>query len=75
MASIQLAIENSQAIDVEAKSADDLLAELVGDNSVMDDEPVPLFRGMAATTEVRVSMATDGGIGVVRYADGRITAQ
>lgn len=39
MASIQLAIENSQAIDIEAKSADDLLAELVGDNSVMDDEP------------------------------------
>ena len=38
MASIQLAIENSQAIDVEAKSADDLLAELVGNNSVMDDE-------------------------------------
>ena len=38
MASIQLAIENSQAIDIEAKSADDLLAELVGDNSVMDDE-------------------------------------
>jgi hypothetical protein len=30
MASIQLAIENSQAIDIEAKSADDLLAELVG---------------------------------------------
>lgn len=39
MASIQLAIENSQAIDIEARSADDLLAELVGDNSVMDDEP------------------------------------
>ena len=38
MASIQLAIENSQAIDIEAKSADDLLAELVGDNSVTDDE-------------------------------------
>jgi hypothetical protein len=30
MASIRLAIENSQAIDIEAKSADDLLAELVG---------------------------------------------
>ena len=37
MASIRLAIENSQAIDIEARSADDLLAELVGSNSKDDD--------------------------------------
>ena len=42
MASIKLAIENSQAIDVETRNADDLLAELVGshesDSHVMDGE-------------------------------------
>lgn len=38
MASIRLAIENSQAIDVEARSADELLAELVGKSSQDDDE-------------------------------------
>jgi hypothetical protein len=37
MASIRLAIENSQAIDIEARSADDLLAELVGTNNQDDD--------------------------------------
>ena len=37
MASIRLAIENSQAIDVEARSADDLLAELVGTGNQDDD--------------------------------------
>jgi hypothetical protein len=37
MASIRLAIENSQAIDIEAKSADDLLAELVGIGNQDDD--------------------------------------
>lgn len=37
MASIRLAIENSQAIDIEAKSADDLLAELVGTDNQDDD--------------------------------------
>jgi len=37
MASIRLAIENSQAIDIEARSADDLLAELIG-NDKMDDD-------------------------------------
>ena len=37
MASIRLAIENSQAIDIEARSADELLAELVGKNNQDDD--------------------------------------
>ena len=37
MASIQLAISNSKTIDMEAQSADDLLAELVG-NAPMDDD-------------------------------------
>jgi hypothetical protein len=37
MASIRLAIENSQAIDIEARSADDLLAELVGTGNQDDD--------------------------------------
>jgi hypothetical protein len=38
MASIQLAISNSKTIDMEAQSADDLLAELVGNAPVDDDE-------------------------------------
>jgi hypothetical protein len=38
MASIQLAISNSKVIDMEAQSADDLLAELVGNAPVDDDE-------------------------------------
>ena len=37
MASIKLAIENSQAIDVETRNADDLLAELVGSHESSDD--------------------------------------
>jgi hypothetical protein len=37
MASIQLALSNSKTIDMEAQSADDLLAELVG-NAPMDDD-------------------------------------
>lgn len=37
MESIRMAISNSQAIDIEAHQADDLLAELVGSNSVADD--------------------------------------
>ncbi len=65
MASIQLAIENSQAIDVEAKSADDLLAELVGNNSVMDDEPSYESQDHVANDEESTSL--DGGEGI---ADG-----
>jgi hypothetical protein len=38
MASIQLALSNSKTIDMEAQSADDLLAELVGSKPVDDDE-------------------------------------
>lgn len=38
MESIKLAIENSQAIDVEAQSADELMAELVGYDPVGDPE-------------------------------------
>lgn len=38
MASIQLALSNSKTIDMEAQSADDLLAELVGSAPVDDDE-------------------------------------
>jgi hypothetical protein len=38
MASIQLAISNSKTIDMEAQSADDLLAELVGNAPLDDDE-------------------------------------
>jgi hypothetical protein len=37
MESIRLAISNSQAIDVEAHQADDLLAELVGSSNDSDD--------------------------------------
>jgi hypothetical protein len=37
MASIQLALSNSKVIDMEAQSADDLLAELVGNAPVDDD--------------------------------------
>jgi hypothetical protein len=37
MASIQLALSNSKVIDMEAQSADDLLAELVGSAPVDDD--------------------------------------
>jgi len=40
MASIRLAIENSQAIDIEARSADDLLAELIGNDKMDDDVAV-----------------------------------
>ena len=45
MASIRLAIENSQAIDIEARSADDLLAELIG-NDKMDDDVAGDDRGL-----------------------------
>lgn len=50
MASIKLAIENSQAIDVETRNADDLLAELVGshereDHVADDGEQVSLDGG------------------------------
>ena len=38
MESIKLAIENSQAIDVEARSADELMAELVGYDPVGNHE-------------------------------------
>ena len=38
MASIQLALSHSQTIDMETKTADDLLAELVGKSSQDDDE-------------------------------------
>ena len=38
MASIQLALSHSKTIDMEAQSADDLLAELVGSEPVDDDE-------------------------------------
>ena len=38
MASIKLAIENSQAIDVETRNADELLAELVGSHEREDDD-------------------------------------
>ena len=62
MASIQLAIENSQAIDVEAKSADDLLAELVGDNSVMDDEPS--YESQDHVSHGDQSVSLDGGEGI-----------
>lgn len=65
MASIQLAIENSQAIDVEAKSADDLLAELVGNNSVMDDEPS--YERQDHVSHGDQSVSLDGGEGI---ADG-----
>jgi hypothetical protein len=37
MASIQLALSNSKVIDMEAQSADELLAELVGSAPVDDD--------------------------------------
>jgi len=40
MASIKLAIENSQAIDVEARSADELMAELIGNDAEKDTEEV-----------------------------------
>lgn len=65
MASIQLAIENSQAIDIEAKSADDLLAELVGNNSVMDDEPS--YESQDHVSHGDQSVSLDGGEGI---ADG-----
>ena len=65
MASIQLAIENSQAIDIEARSADDLLAELVGDNSVMDDEPS--YESQDHVSHGDQSVSLDGGEGI---ADG-----
>ena len=62
MASIQLAIENSQAIDIEARSADDLLAELVGDNSVMDDEPS--YESQDHVSHGDQSVSLDGGEGI-----------
>ena len=59
MASIQLAIENSQAIDIESRNADELLAELVG--SVDDDGHVADYVSQDNGDGVETSLG-DGGM-------------
>jgi hypothetical protein len=54
MASIQLAIENSQTIDMESNSADELLAELVG--SRKDNEDVADYDSKDDVDVVQVSL-------------------
>ena len=61
MASIKLAIENSQAIDVETRNADDLLAELVGSHE--SDEHDVNVDGQTGDQEDS-SVSLDGGEGV-----------
>jgi hypothetical protein len=56
MESLRLAIANSQAIDVEAHQADDLLAELVATNSVVDDVS---YSELADNDVKEQSMASD----------------
>jgi hypothetical protein len=62
MASIKLAIENSQAIDVETRNADELMAELVGDSSDADDEVSYERHDDVVDDEEQVSL--DGGEGI-----------
>jgi hypothetical protein len=72
MASIRLAIENSQAIDVEARSADDLLAELVGTNSVNDDESSHEREDHVKDDDNEVSLEGGEGIANGDLADPRV---
>ena len=67
MASIRLAIENSQAIDIEARSADDLLAELVGSHE--SNEHDASDDGKTGDQEDG-SVSLDGGEGI---ANGDLT--
>jgi len=61
MASIKLAIENSQAIDVETRNADELLAELVG-NHELNEHDVDVDGQTGEQEDSSVSL--DGGEGV-----------
>jgi len=61
MASIKLAIENSQAIDVETRNADELLAELVG-NHESDEHDVNVDGQTGEQEDSSVSL--DGGEGI-----------
>jgi hypothetical protein len=72
MASIRLAIENSQAIDIEARSADDLLAELVGTNSVNDDESSHEREDHVKDDDNEVSLEGGEGIANGDLADPRV---
>jgi hypothetical protein len=62
MASIRLAIENSQAIDIEARSADDLLAELIGNDNVDDDGADYVANDHVAEVSVSLEEDKDGAV-------------
>lgn len=71
MASIKLAIENSQAIDVETRNADDLLAELVGGHERNDDDLTGVISEQDHVGEDHEGnqVSLDGGEGI---ADGKV---
>ncbi len=71
MASIKLAIENSQAIDVETRNADDLLAELVGSHESNEDDLTGVISEQDHVGEDHEGnhVSLDGGEGI---ANGKV---
>jgi len=62
IASIQLALSNSRTIDMEAQSADDLLAELIGNDNVDDDGADYVAKDHVAEVSVSLEEDNDGAV-------------